>query len=56
MKKLDQETKDRIADYFDAWQLVEYLGIPTSEIIDAFEEEIEDKLLAIEELMEFKHE
>jgi hypothetical protein len=52
---MDKETKDRLADYFDPWDLVEYLGISTMQIIEAFEEEIEAKLDAIEELMEFKH-
>lgn len=53
---MDNDTRQRIADYFDPWDLVEYLGITTSEILDAFEEEIEDKLAAIEELMGVTHE
>lgn len=52
---MEQETKDRIADYFDAWTLVELLDIPTSEIIEAFEDSVEERLADIEELMEFKH-
>jgi hypothetical protein len=48
---MDNETKNRIADYFDAWQLVELLGITTFEIVEAFEAEIEERLDAIEELM-----
>lgn len=51
---MDKETKDRIADYFDAWQLVELLGIPTSEVIEAFEDIIEERLDDIDDLMEFK--
>lgn len=51
---MDKETKERLADYFDPWDLVEYLGISTEEIIEAFEEEIEPRLDAIEELMEFR--
>lgn len=51
---MDKETKNRISDYFDPWDLVEYLGISTSEIVEAFEAEIEERLDAIEELMEFK--
>lgn len=52
---MDNETKERISDYFDPWDLVEYLGISTMQIIEAFEEEIEDRLDDIEDLMEFKH-
>lgn len=52
---MDELIKQRIADYFEAYDLVEYLGVSTMQIIEAFEEEIEAKLDAIEELMEFKH-
>jgi hypothetical protein len=45
--------KQRIIDYFDPWDLVHYLGLTTEDIVSAFEEDIEDKLSAIEELMEF---
>lgn len=48
---LDKETKDRIADYFDAWELVEFLQLPVEEIITVFEDEIEEALDDIEELM-----
>lgn len=53
---MDNETKNRIADYFDPWDLVEYLGISTSELIEAFEDEIAERLDAIEELMGVSHE
>jgi hypothetical protein len=52
---MDNDTKQRIADYFDPWDLVELLGLTTEEIVEAFEDVIEEKLDAIEELMEFKH-
>lgn len=51
---MDNETKERIADYFDPWDLVEYLGISTMQIIEAFEEDIEERLDDIEGLMEFR--
>lgn len=51
---MDKETKERIADYFDAWDLVEYLGFSTMQIIEAFEEDLEERLDQIEELMEFR--
>lgn len=53
---MDKETKQRIADYFDPWVLVEYLGISTEDIIEAFEDEVEEKLAEIEELMGVTHE
>jgi hypothetical protein len=52
---MDNETKDRIADYFDAWDLVELLGIPTSDIIEAFGDLVEERLNEIDDIMEFKH-
>jgi hypothetical protein len=52
---MDNETKQRISDYFDAWTLVELLAIPTEEIIDAFTDTVEDRLSELEEIMEFKH-
>lgn len=51
---MDNETKERIADYFDAETLVELLSIPTSEIIEAFEDLVEERLNDIDEIMEFK--
>lgn len=50
MVTLDNETKERIADYFEPWELVEFLGkrLETRDIIDAFEEDIEDFLDEIE--------
>jgi hypothetical protein len=53
---MDKETKQRLADYFDPWDLVEYLGISVEAIVDAFESEIEERLEAIEELMGVSHE
>lgn len=54
---MDEETKNRIADYFDAWELVNFLDkrISTRDIIDAFEDDIEDLLSEIEEEMEVRH-
>jgi hypothetical protein len=48
---LDKETRERIADYFDAADLVDFLQIKTSDIVDAFEVEIEDNLEDIEEMI-----
>jgi hypothetical protein len=55
---IDPETLERIADFFEPWELVEYLGVKhvsTRDIIEAFEDDVLDALSDIEELMEFKH-
>lgn len=48
---LDKETRERIADYFDAADLVDFLQIKTADIVDAFEPEIEEALDDIEEMI-----
>jgi hypothetical protein len=53
---MDEETKNRLADYFEAWDLVELLRIPTKDIIEAFEDEVENALEDLEEIMEITHE
>lgn len=52
---MNEEIKARLADYFDAWDLVELLRIPTRDVIEAFEDEVEDALEDLEELMEVSH-
>lgn len=52
---MDKDTKERIADYFDPWELIEYLGVPTEDIVSAFEEEVLERLEEIEELMGVSH-
>ena len=51
---MDEETKERIADFFDAWDLVAFLQVSTKDIIEAFPEEIEDALEDIEDLMDLR--
>lgn len=48
---LDRETKERIADFFEGFELAEFLQIPASEVVERFEEEIIENLDEIEELM-----
>lgn len=48
---LDKETRQRLADYFDASDLVDLLGIPTEDVIDAFEVEVEDALDDLNDIM-----
>lgn len=51
---MDRETKLRIEDYFEGFELVEFLQLPVSEIIERFEDEIEEALDDIEELMQVR--
>lgn len=48
---MDRETRKRIEDFFEGFELVEFLQIPVDEIIDRFEDEIEEALDDIEELI-----
>ena len=52
---MDEETKKRIEDFFETWELAEFLAgrISMEMFIEAFEEEIEETLNEIEELMEY---
>lgn len=47
---LDKETKKALIDRFEGWELVEFLGIETEDIIEAFEERILEDL---NEVLEF---
>jgi hypothetical protein len=51
---VDAETKKRIEDFFEGFELVEFLQLPVSEIIERFEDEIEEALDEIEELMQVR--
>lgn len=51
LSKVDEETRKRIEDFFEGFELVEFLQIDVTEVIDAFEDEIEDALDEIEELI-----
>ena len=46
---MDRETRKRIEDFFEGFELVEYLQIPVDEIVDAFEDQIEEALDELEE-------
>lgn len=48
---LDKDVKARIADYFEAWDLVDFLQVSIEDVINAFEDEIEESLDDVEELM-----
>lgn len=48
---LSKETKARIADYFEAADLVDFLQIKVEDIIEAFEEDLEENLDDIEDMI-----
>lgn len=48
---MDRETRLAIMDYFTAAELTEYLDISVEDIIDNFDDEIEEALDDILELM-----
>lgn len=48
---MEQEVKKRVADFFESWELAEFLRIPAEEFVEAFEDEIEDAIEDVEELM-----
>lgn len=53
---LDKETRARIADYFSAPELAEYLQLDVNDLIEDHSGEIEDVLDDIEELMGLRRE
>ena len=48
---MDEDLKNRIADYFESWQLAEYLNLSSLDIIDAFEDDVLANINELEELM-----
>lgn len=46
-----EELHKAILDRLEPWELVEFLQIPMTEIIDAFEELIEDKITDLQEFV-----
>lgn len=46
---MNKDFKQALADYFDAWDLVDILELKTEDIIDAFEDMIDDRLDELEE-------
>lgn len=50
-KVITRELKERLADYFGSYELVEYLAIPVEDIIEVFEDAIDERLDDILEIM-----
>jgi hypothetical protein len=49
---VDLETRKRIEDFFEGFELVEFLQVSVSDVVDALEDIIEENLDEIEELMQ----
>lgn len=49
---MDREFKQRLVDFFDAWELVEFLQLSTEDIVNEFDAEIEGLETELEEFME----
>ncbi len=50
---MTEDLRKAIADYFDPCEFAEYIGISVEQIIDKFEDEVEEALPDILELMEY---
>jgi hypothetical protein len=48
-----EELHKAILDRLEPWELVEFLQIPMEEILDAFEDLIEDKITDLQEFVGF---
>lgn len=53
---LTTEERNRIADFFEPWELVQLLDVDIQDLIDFLEDEIEDAIDDINELMGVKNE
>lgn len=51
---MDTETRKRIEDFFEGFELVEFLQLSVSEVIEQFEDVVEEHLDEIEELMQVR--
>ncbi len=50
IERLDPYVKEALADRLDPWEIIEFLEVPTEEIIEYFEDEIIENLAGILEL------
>lgn len=48
---MDEETTKRLCDFFEGFELVEFLQISIEDVVEAFAETIEDNLDEIEEFI-----
>jgi len=52
---VNDELRKAIADFFDAGDFAEFIGVSTMDLIEAFPDELEEHLEDIEELMMLKN-
>ncbi len=52
---MDEELRKAIADYFDAGDFAEFIGVTTLDLIDAFEQQVEENLEDIKEMMGLRY-
>lgn len=50
---MNREDVNRLMDFFESWELVEFLKIGVEDIVSAFEDEVEDKIDELNEIMGF---
>ncbi len=51
---MDKEFKQALADYFEAWDLVDLLELKTDDIIEAFEDVILERVEEMKEHIGYK--
>lgn len=52
---MDEELRKSIADFFDAGDFAEFIGVSTLDLINAFEDEVIDNMEDIKEMMGFRY-
>lgn len=52
---IDTELRKAIADYFDPGDFAEFIGVGTLDLIDAFEENVEEVMEDIKEMMGLRY-
>ena len=48
---MDEELRKAIADYFDAGDFAEFIGVSTLDLVNAFEDEVIEHMEDIKEMM-----
>ena len=52
---MDEELRKIIADYFDAGDFAEFIGVSTMQLINAFEDEVMDNMEDIKEMIGLRY-
>ncbi len=51
---MTEELRKAIADYFDPCEFVEFIGVTVAEMIDTFEDKVDEALPDLLEIMEYE--